>query len=411
MKILYVSQYYPPEMGAPAARVSELARHWVAHGHAVTVLTGFPNHPTGVVPPAYRKKMKRIFVREKDGEVDVVRCWLLPLPNARARQRVLNYMSFAISSALRGLFVRRPDVVIGSSPQLLVGLSAWWIAWWRRVPFVFEVRDLWPEGILAAGVGRDNTLFARTLAAVSTFLYKRADRIVVVSPAYEIDLISQGVESSKISVIPNGVETDVFTPGTAPELRQHLGLDDRFVVSFVGTIGLAHGLAVVLEAARRLRTDAPDILFLMVGEGTERSMLERRARDEGLDNIRFLGEIPRDAVPEILRASNSALVLLKRAAAYEKVIPSKMLEFMAAGLPIVLGVEGQARSLLDEAGAGIAVTPEDVDELVAAIVKLRDDGSARASLGSAGRSFVVARFSRDRTATEYLGTLDDLATP
>lgn len=408
MKILYVSQYYAPEMGAPAARVSELAAHWVADGHEVVVLTAFPNHPTGKIHPDYRKKFRRVFYSERRDGVSVVRCWLLPLPNRRSVERVLNYMSFCISSALRGLFVRRPGIVIGTSPQLLVGLSAWWIARLRRVPFVFEVRDLWPEGILAAGVGRDDSLFARTLTSVSSFLYKRADHIVVVSPAFETDLVSQGIDQSKISVVPNGVETEMFTPGESLEWRRDHDLEKSFVVSFVGTIGLAHGLATVLEAALRLRERAPDVTFVVVGEGTERVLLEQRARAEGLDNVCFVGQVPRSEVPEVLRASDCALVLLKDAAAYEKVIPSKMLEFMAAGLPIVLGVRGQARAILDEAGAGIAISPESVEELVEAILSLRGDAGRRDELGKSGRAFVTKRFSRLRTASDYLRLLEAL---
>ena len=145
MKILYVSQYFPPEMGAPAARAAELSRHWAAAGHQVTVLTGFPNHPTGVVPLEYRSKFRRLVAREQINGVNVIRTWLLPFPNRKAHERMLNYSSFCASSAATGLFLPRPDVVIATSPQLLVGLSGWWLARWKRVPFVFEVRDLWPE--------------------------------------------------------------------------------------------------------------------------------------------------------------------------------------------------------------------------------------------------------------------------
>ncbi|MGB0005676.1 MAG: glycosyltransferase, partial [Candidatus Sulfotelmatobacter sp.] len=179
MKILYISQYFPPEMGAPAARAVELSRHWVATGHDVTVLTGFPNHPTGVVPREYRDKFRRLVVHEQTDGIHVVRSWLLPFPNRKAYERILNYCSFCISAASTGIFLSRPDVVIATSPQLLVGLSGWFVARWKRVPFVFEVRDLWPESLTAVGMGDADSLLQRCLARIAGFLYQRSDRVVV----------------------------------------------------------------------------------------------------------------------------------------------------------------------------------------------------------------------------------------
>ena len=176
MKILYISQYFPPEMGAPAARAAELSRHWAAAGHEVTVLTGFPNHPTGVVPPEYRRKFRRLVAHEQTDGVNVVRTWLLPFPNRKAHERMLNYSSFCASAASTGLFLERPDVVIATSPQLLVGLAGWWLAHWKRVPFVFEVRDLWPESLAAVGMGESDSLLHRSLAKIAGFLYRHADQ-------------------------------------------------------------------------------------------------------------------------------------------------------------------------------------------------------------------------------------------
>ena len=184
MKILYISQYYPPEMGAPAARVSELARYWVRAGHKVTVLTGFPNHPDGVVRPEYRKDFRRLVCRERVDGVKVVRTWLLPFPNRKAYERMLNYSSFCLSAAITGSFLDRPDVVIATSPQLLVGLSGWWAAKMKRVPFVLEVRDLWPESLAAVGVGNANSFLHRALGKIAGFLYREAEHIVVVTPAF-----------------------------------------------------------------------------------------------------------------------------------------------------------------------------------------------------------------------------------
>ena len=213
MKILYLSQYYPPEMGAPAARASELAHHWSVPGHDVSVLTGFPNHPTGVVPDQWRPRLRRLVYREQVDGVSVYRTWLWPLPNRKAHERMRNYASFCISAALRGLTLPRPDVVIASSPQLLVGLSGWWISFTRQVPLVFEVRDLWPESLVAVGAGRENSLLYTALSKIARFLYERSALIVVVTSAFKEHLIRRWrVPAQKIAVIENGVETELFKP-------------------------------------------------------------------------------------------------------------------------------------------------------------------------------------------------------
>ena len=242
MRILYTSQYFPPEMGAPAARVSELSRHWAAMGHDITVLTGFPNHPTGVVPSEYRSRLRNLLYREECAGVHVERTWLWPLPNRKTIERILNYSSFCGSAALRGSFLSRPDIVIGTSPQLLVGLSAWWISRAQSVPFVLEIRDLWPESLEAVGVSGQRSLMIRVLGGVARFLYRNCEHIVVVTDAFKDHLVREySVPTEKISVIENGVETEMFTPdrdGVA--VRAQLGLQDKFVVSYIGTFGHAH---------------------------------------------------------------------------------------------------------------------------------------------------------------------------
>jgi len=232
VKILYVSQYFPPEMGAPAARAAELAQHWARDGHEVSVLTGFPNHPTGVVPPEWRSRLRRIIFHERAAAVEVYRTWLWALPNRKPHERMRNYASFCVSAALRGLTLPRPDVIIATSPQLLVGLAGWWLACNRQVPFVFEVRDLWPESLTAVGVGREDSLLYHTLGAVAGFLYERANRVVVVTPAFREHLVKHWrVPEDKISVVENGVETDLFSPQPDAAdrlLREQLGAQEKF---------------------------------------------------------------------------------------------------------------------------------------------------------------------------------------
>ena len=306
MKILYVSQYFPPEMGAPAVRVSELARHWVRGGHRVTVLTGFPNHPTGVVPLDYRSKFRRGVCREQLDGVEVVRTWLLPLPNRKTHERILNYGSFCFSSCLTGTFMERPDVIIATSPQLLVGLTGWWLGHAKRVPFIFEVRDLWPESLSAVGVGGDASLMVRSLGRLANFLYRASSHVVVVTPAFKEQLVEKWkVDPAKISVVQNGVEAGFFSSNGAAAGNEHdLQFKGRFVVSYIGTLGNASGLEVALQAAKQLQLALPKVLFLFVGEGAEREHLIALAQREGLSNVLFLPQQPRERIPSLIRASN-----------------------------------------------------------------------------------------------------------
>jgi colanic acid biosynthesis glycosyl transferase WcaI len=408
VKILYVSQYFPPEMGAPAARAAELASHWARLGHRVTVLTGFPNHPTGFVPAEWRPRLWRGVYREVLDGVNVVRTWLLPYTNRKAYERMLNYSSFCISAALRGLKIERPDVVIATSPQLLVGLAGWWIARWMRVPFIFEVRDLWPESLVAVGVGSENSVLHKLLGAVAGFLYRHAQKIVVVTAAFKEHLIRHWqVPSEKIAVVENGVEADLFSPtNVEPELRRQLGMGGRFVACYVGTMGLAHGLDTLLEAATKLQAERPEALFLLVGEGADKQRIQALAQELGLKNLLFIDQQPRERIPAFINASDVCLVLLKRTDLFKTVIPTKMLEFLSCAKPVILGVDGQARQLLEEAGGGVAIEPENAEALVAAVVRFADDPAQRAETGRNGRAYILKKCSRQSTAEAYIQVLE-----
>jgi glycosyltransferase involved in cell wall biosynthesis len=409
VKILYVSQYFPPEMGAPAARVGELSRYWAQDGHDITVLTGFPNHPTGIVPLEYRGKLRRLVARENVEGVNILRTWLLPFPNRKTYERMLNYGSFCLSAAGAGLLTAHPDVVIGSSPQLLVGLSGWWLARCKRVPFVFEVRDLWPESLAAVGKGDPGSLLHRSLARIASFLYRHSDHIVVVTPAFKDYLIQRlHVPAGKISVVANGVEADLFQPGAVSDVRTEVQGHGKFIVSYIGTIGNAHGLETLIEAAAVLQSAAPEILFLVVGEGAERERLLSLVRSRGLTNLRFVGQQSRDKIPGYICASNACLVLLKKAEIFKTVIPSKMLEFMSCGRPIILGVEGQAQKILEDAQAGICVEPENPAQLAEAVRRLAGDAPLGKIFGRNGRRYILQHFSRRQTSATYLDVLNSV---
>jgi len=304
------------------------------------------------------------------------------------------------------MFTERPDVVIASSPQLLVGLSGWWLARCKRARFIFEVRDLWPESLAAVGAGTANSPVYRALARIASFLYRNSGHIVVVTPAFKEYLVEHmRVRPEKISVIENGVEAEVFSPKAECDLRSSLGAEGKFIVSYIGTMGNAHGLQTMVEAAAQLQNTAPEILFLLVGEGAEKEQLVSLARSRGLTNLRFVDQQSRQKIPAYICASDVCVVLLKKSEIFKTVIPSKMLEFMSCGRPVILGVEGQARQILEEAQAGVCIEPGNSLELAEAILRLAGDAPLRETLGRNGRRHVLQRFSRRQTAMAYLEVL------
>jgi len=411
VKILYISQYFSPEMGAPAARASELSRHWARMDHDVTVLTGFPNHPTGIVPADWRPRLRHLRYSEKVDRVQVERTWLWPLPNRKAHERIRNYASFCISAAVAGLGLAKPDVIIATSPQLLCALAGWWIARWKRVPFVFEVRDLWPESLAAVGAGGEGSLLHRALATIAGFLYKRADRIVVVTPAFKEHLIRNWrVPEEKIAVVENGVETDLFRPDAtaSSEVRNRFSLEGRLLICYVGTMGMAHGMGTLIAAAEELQTALPDAMFLLIGEGAEKQTIIELAAARRLTNVRILDQQPRERIPAFISASDLCLVLLKRTDLFKTVVPTKLLEYMACARPVIVAVDGQSRQIVEEARAGVFTPPEDSVALAKTIRELAQDSARRNQMGTNGRQFIVEKLSRQQTAWNYISVLEEL---
>jgi glycosyltransferase involved in cell wall biosynthesis len=277
----------------------------------------------------------------------------------------------------------------------------------NRVPFVLEVRDLWPESLVAVGVGNPDSALHRVIARIAGFLYREADHLVVVTPAFREYLVRKWhVPEEKISVVPNGVETKAFCPQMPdPVLVEEIGAKGKFVVSFIGTLGLAHGLDTLIAAAERLRKVEPDILFLLVGEGADRERILKSTSAKGLSNVRFVPQQLRERVPAYIAASDVCLVLLKKSTVFETVIPTKMLEFMSCAKPVILGVDGQAREIVERSNAGVYVEPENAAALCEAVLRLRDQEITRETLGRNGREFIIRNLSRERTAIEYLDIL------
>ncbi|HEX6851068.1 MAG TPA: glycosyltransferase family 4 protein [Candidatus Polarisedimenticolaceae bacterium] len=397
MRILYASQYFPPEMGAPAARVSALARRWAARGHDVTVLTAFPNHPTGVIPPEYRGEIRRL---ETWHGARVVRTFVWAAANKGVLKRGIAYASWAASAIALGHGpAGRPDLVLATSPQFLVALSGWALSRLKGVPFVLEVRDLWPDSIVAVGALPPHSPAIRALRRLERFVYGQADLVVSVTRSFVPHLRSNGAR--RVAVIPNGADPEQFRVDASRDaLRERYGLGDRFVAVFAGTLGMAHGLETVIDAAERLRDD-PRFLFWLVGEGARRSELEAEAARRGLTNVRFEGQVDRSAIPGVLAAADASLVLLRPTPLFETVLPSKMFEAMAAGCPIVLGVRGEACEVLETSGGGIAIPPGDADALVAALRRLAADPVGARRMAERGRAFVAREYSHEAMAERY----------
>lgn len=403
--ILYISQYFPPEMGAPSARVYELSRRWVEKGAEVTVLTAFPNHPTGVIHPEYRGKK---YLEEKKDGIRLVRTYIYAAPNKGFLRRSLSYFSFLCSAIIQGTAkVGKPDIIIATSPQFFVGIAGYIISRFKNTPFVFEVRDLWPESIVQLGLLR-NKLLIRFLEYIEIFLYRKAKHIIGVADSTIDILTSRSISRDKISIIKNGVDLDLFNNSIEQEKAKiKHNFQDKFVVSYIGTLGLSHALDTVLESAKLLK-DKVQLVFLLVGEGAEKENLKEQVQRANLANIIFQDQINKQQLPEYYALSDLVLVTLRALPLFEKVIPSKLFEIMAMARPIVLSVSGEARKLVEKADAGIFVQPENAIELAEKIMYLKQNPEKRQRLGINGKHYVKQHFDRNKLADNYLKILNEI---
>ncbi len=400
LRILYLSQYFPPEVGATQTRAYEMARYLAGQGHRVTMLTEVPNHPSGIIPPAYRGKL---WERKPLDGIDVVRLWVWAAPEKGFVTRMRFYLSYMVMAILAGVVLglrlrRRYDVVYATSPPLFVGLAGVIIAAIIRARFLFEVRDLWPESAVA--LGELNNRRAVALAdGVARLCYRRARGIVAVTRDMVARLEARGIPPDKIRLIPNGANVDQFRPVPAEvwPLREQLGLDEAFVVLYAGIHGLAQGMESLVETARLLR-DEPGIRFVFVGAGPKKAAVAALKAQYGLENLVLLPEQPRAAMPAYLTMAGVSLVPLRGAQLFEGALPSKMFEAMACGAPVLLSARGEAATVLHEAQAGLIVPPEDPAALAAAIRYLRDHPAEATVMGQNGRIFVVREYSRAEQA-------------
>ncbi len=402
MNILFLTENFPPETNAAATRVYERACYWVAWGHRVTVVTCAPNFPHGAVFPGYRN---RWYQTEEMSGIRVVRVKTFIAANRGVVRRSLDFLSFMVNGFLAGLLQPRPDVVAATSPQFLAAVAGWAVGAWRRVPFVFELGDLWPASIAAVGAVRHGLLL-RLVERLELGLYRRAAAVVALTNAFKRNLTERGIEPDKIAVVMNGVDLGRYGPRPRdPALADQWRLDGRFVVGYVGTHGMAHGLTNVLDAAERL-TPESDLRFLLVGAGADRDALVAAALQRGLENVVFMPPQPKEIMPAVWSLCDVALVHLRGSPVFAGVIPSKIFEAMAMGLPLLLvAPRGEASRVVLDHGAGQWVPPDDPEALAQAVRDLKGDDDGRQAL--ARRSLDAApAHSRETQARRMMDVLE-----
>jgi glycosyltransferase involved in cell wall biosynthesis len=402
MKILFLTENFPPETNAAATRVFERACYWVKWGHRVTVVTCAPNFPHGSVFPGYRN---RWYQTEDMAGIRVVRVKTYITPNTGVFRRSLDFLSFLITGFAGAMAQEKPDIVAATSPQFFAAVAGWAVGAVRRVAFVFELGDLWPASIAAVGAVR-HSVALRLVEKLELFLYRRSAAVVALTAAFKTNLVSRGIPADKIAVVRNGVDLWRYAPQPRdPALARDWKLDGRFVVGYVGTHGMAHGLGNVLDAAERLRGEG-SVRFLLAGAGAERQALIADARRRGLDNVVFMDPQPKEAMPAVWSLCDVALVHLRGLPVFAGVIPSKIFEAMGMGLPVLLvAPEGEASRIVNHDGAGLRVPPEDPEALARAVLQLAGDDGTREGL--AKRSLEAApRHSREHQARRMMGVLE-----
>lgn len=394
MKILFLTDNYPPEVNAAASRVHERAKHWIAKGYEVTVITSSPNFPQGKVYKDYKNKWR--YVEVKDG-IRIVRVKTFIARNKGTLLRMCDFLSYMFTSFVNGLFEKKPDIICATSPHLFTAVSGYLLSVFKRKPFIFEVADLWPDSIKAVGAISQSKIL-KLVEKLELFLYRHATNIVVLSPAFKDNLVSRGIASNKIHVIINGVEQSQFYPKAADvELQKKLSLTGKYVIGYIGTFGMAHALSSVIEAAKLLRGH-DNIRFLFVGDGAERELIQSKANDEGVTNVVFVPPKPKVEIINYWALCDVALVHLRDSPVFETVIPSKIFEAMAMHLPVVLACpKGVASTIISKEAVGVCVSPEQPQALADAVKALFDDADLTKKMSTASAA-AVSSYTREAQA-------------
>lgn len=366
MRILFITDNFPPEVNAPATRTFEHCKEWVKKGDEVTVITCAPNFPKGKVYDGYKNKL---YQKEEIEGIKVIRVWSYVSANEGFAKRIIDFLSFAFMAFWAGLF-KGTDVIIATSPQFFTTWTAETLAVLKRKPWVFELRDIWPESIKAVGAISGDSKIFKTLEKIELRLYRRSKMVVSVTESFKNNLIERGIEGGKIKVVRNGANLDRFSrSGKDEHLLKKLKLKDKFVVGYVGTHGMAHKLDFILNS-----WPSDESLHLMLmGDGAEKGKLQKLALELGLSNITFLDSVAKDEVPKVLSLMDVSLVPLKKSDLFKTVIPSKIFENSAMQIPILLGVEGESAGIINKYQAGLCFEPENKDDFLEKLRKLKDD--------------------------------------
>ncbi|MBL1215443.1 MAG: glycosyltransferase family 4 protein [Ignavibacteriae bacterium] len=400
LHILFLTHYFTPEVNAPANRTFEHARRWVNDAD-VTVLTNFPNHPDGQIFEDYKNKLVQ---KENINGINVVRIWTFITPNEGFVLRTLNFLIYMFGAILYTLFSRiKFDVVIATTPQFFCGLAGKYISKIKRKPFILELRDLWPESIIAVGAIKNKTII-KILENIELNLYKSAKKIISVTRSFKENLVSRGIEKSKIEVMFNGVSFDVFTNGAAikdTELNNYL--NSGFSIGYIGTIGLAHSIFTLVKAAEKLKDS--NVNFIIVGSGAQRANIEREIKAKNLTNIKVFPIQSKDQIPSIINKLDIFCVHLKKDPLFKTVIPSKLFEGMAMKKPILIGVDGESRTIVEDAECGLFFEPENEIDLIDKIARIRDDKKLEETFGNNGYTYVKNNFDREKIANQYLSSI------
>lgn len=406
MHILFLTDNFPPEVNAPASRTFEHCREWVAAGHKVTVITCAPNFPAGKLFDGYRN---RLFSRETMAGIDVVRVWSYITANEGFLRRTLDYISFMVTATPASLAIGRPDIVVATSPQFFTACAGYAVSRLRRVPFIFELRDLWPESIRAVGAMKESSML-KALEKLELFLYRKAAMIVPVTHSFKAKLGERGIDPDKLHVVTNGADLRFFQRVPKDrELSEQLGLKGKFVAGYIGTHGLAHALDTLLDAAILLRDEGRrDIHLLFLGGGATKAVLAERARELKLDNVTFLDSVPKSEVVRYWSLLDASIIHLRRTDLFATVIPSKLFESMAMGIPVLHGVRGESAEIVEREEAGLTFEPENPVALRDRLVQLAEDDRLRAQLSDNAMAG-VRKYDRTYLANRMLQLIEGCA--
>ncbi|ABR46438.1 glycosyl transferase, group 1 [Alkaliphilus metalliredigens QYMF] len=404
MKIVVICHYFPPEIGAPSARLYEMSKRWVELGNEVHVVTCFPNHPTGIIPDEYKGMKYKL--ENMDG-IHVHRNYVYATPNKGFIKKTLGHISFMFSSVFYSMKkIDKPDIIITSSPTFFSIFSGYWYSLRKKADFVLEIRDLWPAAMIELGVMKEGFI-TRVLEKMELFFYRKSKKLIMVTQSFKDNVVNRGISGDKVHVITNGVNQDLFYPKEKnQELINKHNLEDKFVVSYVGAHGISQNLSTILEVAKKLRI-YKNIEFVFVGEGAEKDKLKQILREEELKNVQFIDAQPKELIPEFYNLSDLCLIPLKNIELFKTFIPSKMFEIMACGVPIVASLEGEAAQILQDSKAAVVVKPDNSDEIAAAIEELINDKEKYNQMKASGPEFVEKNYLRNKLAERYLEIINN----